>query len=283
MLRVISDSYTKAGKGVPLDYVTAYVWYSRAMAGGVKAAAEHRKSITRVLTPKQLDQAKTLLTRDEGQPRTLQQQSAPIASSSFVPILRDISGLWLWLLWSVPRRGGFTSLSSLPDASISTQPILALGVLYTRSLREISQAFVTVVASGHSMHQRSPSCVQVPADTPSALAARRILQARLVLPLLFRIRRGRRRRGLGDDQELERRPNGLELHHVFVKGELDRSVQRNDMLLVWLRLSNGVVRVARADDILMAQEIHILLLRFLRAARDRGLRKNGSGLWFGAS
>ena len=75
----------ESGKGVPLDYVTAYVWYSRAMAGGLKTAVERRKSITRLLTPKQLDQARTLLTRDEARPRTLQQQSAPIASS-FVQI-----------------------------------------------------------------------------------------------------------------------------------------------------------------------------------------------------
>jgi len=67
---------------------------------------------------------------------------------------------------------------------------------------------------------------------------------------------GRSYRGLGDDHEFKRCSVSLERHHIFVEGELDRGVQRNDMLLVGLWLSNGVVRGAGADDILMAQEIN---------------------------
>jgi TPR repeat protein len=72
------------GQGVPLDYVSAYIWYSRAISAGLKASGERRKSLTHLLTPKQLDQANTLLKAEAGQPRTLQQQSTPSAPAAFV-------------------------------------------------------------------------------------------------------------------------------------------------------------------------------------------------------
>jgi TPR repeat protein len=65
------------GQGVSLDYVNAYIWYSRAMAAGLKVAGERRRSLTHLLTPEQLDQANTLLEAEASQPRTLQQQSSP--------------------------------------------------------------------------------------------------------------------------------------------------------------------------------------------------------------
>ena len=49
------------GQGVSLDYVAAFVWYSRAVAGGDKSAARSRENLARVMTKKQLDQAKAYL------------------------------------------------------------------------------------------------------------------------------------------------------------------------------------------------------------------------------
>jgi TPR repeat protein len=45
------------GKGVPLDYVSAYTWYSLAMAAGNQAAADGRKRLAQLMTRKQLDEA----------------------------------------------------------------------------------------------------------------------------------------------------------------------------------------------------------------------------------
>ena len=49
------------GQGVPLDYVAAFAWYSRAIAGGDKSAVRPRENLARVMTKKQLDEAKTYL------------------------------------------------------------------------------------------------------------------------------------------------------------------------------------------------------------------------------
>jgi hypothetical protein len=43
-----------------------------------------------------------------------------------------------------------------------------------------------------------------------------------------------------------------------------------------------VYSVVPGDDILLAKEIDLLLLGFLRATRDRGLGKNGALLRFGS-
>ena len=49
-----------SGRGVPLDYVTAFLWYSRAAAGGDERAARVLKQLATVMTPrqKQLAQAR---------------------------------------------------------------------------------------------------------------------------------------------------------------------------------------------------------------------------------
>jgi TPR repeat protein len=45
------------GKGVPLDYVTAYMWYKTAESGGDGRAKERLKSLSRVMTEQQISQA----------------------------------------------------------------------------------------------------------------------------------------------------------------------------------------------------------------------------------
>ena len=49
------------GQGVPLDYVAAFAWYSRAIAGGDKSAVRPRENLARVMTKKQFEEAKTYL------------------------------------------------------------------------------------------------------------------------------------------------------------------------------------------------------------------------------
>jgi TPR repeat protein len=49
--------FYETGKGVPLNYVAAYAWYSRASATGDGLASRRRKSLGRLMTPKQLVEA----------------------------------------------------------------------------------------------------------------------------------------------------------------------------------------------------------------------------------
>jgi TPR repeat protein len=49
------------GWGVPLDYVLAFAWYSRASRAGDHAAAERLASLRQIMTSKQLDRASVLL------------------------------------------------------------------------------------------------------------------------------------------------------------------------------------------------------------------------------
>jgi hypothetical protein len=117
---------------------------------------------------------------------------------------------------------------------------------------------------------------------------------RTVNTLLARLKpggRGRRRcsgsgscRCLTNDQVFVRFSVGLELHFAFVEGELYRSVQRNERLILGFLLPDGVVGGAGAHDVLLAHEIDVCLLGFLCATGDRGLGKNGAGLlWAGGS
>ena len=55
--------FYETGKGVPLDYVMAYAWYSRAIAGGDTVASNRRKSLARLITPKQLREANALVSQ----------------------------------------------------------------------------------------------------------------------------------------------------------------------------------------------------------------------------
>jgi hypothetical protein len=49
------------GKGLPLDYVAAYAWYSRALAAGDNSNLDRLKALSELMTRKQLDQAKSLV------------------------------------------------------------------------------------------------------------------------------------------------------------------------------------------------------------------------------
>jgi uncharacterized protein len=50
------------GKGVPLDYVEAYAWYSHAISAGDSTSNERRKQLELIMTRKQLEEAKGLVT-----------------------------------------------------------------------------------------------------------------------------------------------------------------------------------------------------------------------------
>jgi uncharacterized protein len=52
------------GKGVTLDYVAAYIWYTRARAAGVRLAERRCRSLDHLLTPKQIEQANSVLAAD---------------------------------------------------------------------------------------------------------------------------------------------------------------------------------------------------------------------------
>jgi TPR repeat protein len=45
------------GKGLPLDYVSAYSWYTRAIAGGDSGALMLRNKLGQVMTQKQIQDA----------------------------------------------------------------------------------------------------------------------------------------------------------------------------------------------------------------------------------
>jgi TPR repeat protein len=68
------------GRGLPLDYVAAYAWYSSALAAGDVSAADRRKQISHLLTRKQIDEATSLLTTISS---PSQQQPSPPAAGSF--------------------------------------------------------------------------------------------------------------------------------------------------------------------------------------------------------
>ncbi|HXX17597.1 MAG TPA: tetratricopeptide repeat protein [Candidatus Eremiobacteraceae bacterium] len=50
------------GKGVPLDYVAAHTWYSRAIAAGDTTGSERLKQLEQIMTQKQLDEARGVMT-----------------------------------------------------------------------------------------------------------------------------------------------------------------------------------------------------------------------------
>src|SRR5882762_5778516 len=69
----------KPGKGLPLDYVAAYTWYSRALAAGDASGAGRRKQLSHLMTRKQLDEAASLLATFSSQP---QRQPSPAADGT---------------------------------------------------------------------------------------------------------------------------------------------------------------------------------------------------------
>jgi len=49
------------GRGVPVDYVLAYMWFNLAAAQGVSDAATNRKLMTKKMTKEQISEAEKLL------------------------------------------------------------------------------------------------------------------------------------------------------------------------------------------------------------------------------
>ncbi|HYA63546.1 MAG TPA: tetratricopeptide repeat protein [Candidatus Sulfotelmatobacter sp.] len=69
------------GKGVPLDYVAAYTWYSRAIAAGDLTAKPRLKSLSLIMSRKQLDRATALVEAQVATPP----RPAPTSSSAGSP------------------------------------------------------------------------------------------------------------------------------------------------------------------------------------------------------
>lgn len=72
------------GKGLPLDYVAAYTWYSRAVATGDHSDEGRLKALSSVMTRKQLDEAKSLVSAPT---LALHPGSAPPAPVGGAPFL----------------------------------------------------------------------------------------------------------------------------------------------------------------------------------------------------
>jgi TPR repeat protein len=68
------------GKGLPLDYVAAYTWYSRALAAGDHSNADRLKSLSQVMTRKQLNDANSLISEKSFALRPGSAPSLPAAS-----------------------------------------------------------------------------------------------------------------------------------------------------------------------------------------------------------
>ena len=66
------------GRGLSLDYVAAYTWYSRAAADGEPTASTRLKNLAHLMTQKQLDRANATLA-----------QSSPSHPSPDKPIMGD--------------------------------------------------------------------------------------------------------------------------------------------------------------------------------------------------
>ncbi len=68
------------GRGLPLDYVAAYTWYSRAFAAGDASGAGRRNELSHLMTRKQIDEAASLLATFSSQS---QQQPSRAGASTF--------------------------------------------------------------------------------------------------------------------------------------------------------------------------------------------------------
>jgi hypothetical protein len=65
---------------LPLDYVAAYIWYSRALAGGDASGTDRRNQLAHLMTRKQIDEATSFLSTFSSQS---QQQLSPAAADTF--------------------------------------------------------------------------------------------------------------------------------------------------------------------------------------------------------
>src|SRR5208283_1546947 len=80
--------FYETGSGVPLDYVSAFRWYSRAVSDGEESAAPRLKALSQIMTPKQIQQAKALLSAQSAQPSSATNAADPGDSM----ILSDVFG-----------------------------------------------------------------------------------------------------------------------------------------------------------------------------------------------
>ena len=72
------------GKGVPLDYVTAYMWYSLGEAGGNADSSRQLKSLSSLMPAKQLAEAKARAVV-VSQSRGRDQDLSSLGATSFFP------------------------------------------------------------------------------------------------------------------------------------------------------------------------------------------------------
>ena len=73
------------GKGVALDYVAAYVRYTRALGAGVKLAEQRCRSLSHLLTPHQIEQANSFLAADFSR-RARRQPFRPATADAFIVV-----------------------------------------------------------------------------------------------------------------------------------------------------------------------------------------------------
>jgi len=80
------------GRGVPLDYETAYMWYSVAAAGGYKKSVPQMKSLSSLMRPHQIANAKARASEwmpvPEKKPPVSERQQR--TATSFLPELQGI-------------------------------------------------------------------------------------------------------------------------------------------------------------------------------------------------
>jgi TPR repeat protein len=72
------------GKGLPLDYVAAFTWYSRALAAGEASGADRRNELSHLMTRKQIDETTSLLATISAQ-----SQEQPRAGASAFSLLQS--------------------------------------------------------------------------------------------------------------------------------------------------------------------------------------------------
>ncbi len=73
----------ESGQGVPLDYVAAYTWYSRAIAAGDVSNTDRLKSLSQIMTHKQLDKANSIISAQSPPARLGSGPASSAALSSF--------------------------------------------------------------------------------------------------------------------------------------------------------------------------------------------------------
>ena len=76
------------GKGVSMNYATAYMWYSVAAAGGDKKSVTQMKSLSQLMLPQQLERcedASIRMDRAHGEGCSASSEAAEEPTASFLP------------------------------------------------------------------------------------------------------------------------------------------------------------------------------------------------------